>query len=133
MDWEFALHVVYREALHITAGIACAQMLRPVWFECRRAGWLPKLTGLLYAAPPCLLVLALVAVREPFDAQHDPAWKSVIDYAGWAFGFAIDTWLQLRYRQRNTEWTANAARQLGRWAPVLGIPAWPIKKGLVDR
>ena len=118
MDWQFALHVVYREMLHITAGIACAQMLRPVWFELRKAGFLPKLKGLLFAAPPFTLVLMFVAIREPFDAQHDPAWKSVVDYCGWAFGFGLDCWLQIRYRERNMQWTTAAIKQLG------GLARW---------
>ena len=121
MNWGFTLHVIYRELLHITGGIATSQMLRPVWFELRRKGVLPKLTGLIYALPPFALVMLFVGLREPFDAQRDPAWKSVIDYAGWTFGFGLDVWLQVRYRARNAAWTNAAARQLGAWARRLGM------------
>ena len=122
MDWEWINHIIFRETLHITSGAFCLLGLQAVWYELRRAGIVPKLTGLVFAAFPLAVVFGLVAVREPFDAQHDPPYKSVLDLASWTFGWALAVWLQVRYRERNAAWTAAAARQLGAaWRRRLGL------------
>ena len=123
MDWAWAAHVAWRELLHVMAGFAVVPGLQVVWTECRRAGFLPKLTGLAFAAVPVVAVLGLVALREPGDvAAGDPAYKSIIDYAGWSVGMLAYVYWSIRYRFRNRLWTSNAVVQLGpKWAGRLGF------------
>ena len=110
---ELFLHVLERSVYHIVGGMALLPILQAVWFECRRKGWLPKLSGLLFAGVPALVVLMAVAIREPFDAQMTGlAFKSLIDYATWAFGLLLAAWLQIRYRERYYRYARNTIIQL---------------------
>ena len=113
MDWEFARHVVQRELLHVTSGCFCLLSLQAAYTEFRRRGWVPKLPGLLFLLPPLVIVGLLVGVREPYDAQFDPPWKSTLDGFFWAVGLLFAAWLQIRYRARNMQWAEAAVRQMG--------------------
>ena len=114
MDWQFAAFVVWREALHLCAGYASVPLFQAVWYECRRKGWLPKLSGFAFAFVPAVLIVGLgVGIREPYDAQNDPPWKSTLDGIFWAVGISAAVWTQVRYRTRTWDWTGKALRQIG--------------------
>ena len=121
---DLFIHVLWRELLHLMAGFAAVPALQVVWFEMRRAGFLPKLGGMLYAAVPIFVVMGMVAFREPWDASQPTEhwWKSWIDYAGWLAGMLAYFAFAVRYRHRNHEWTNRAVRQLGtEWTHRLGL------------
>ena len=113
MDWQWIAHVAWRELLHVMAGFALVPAIQVCWFECRRAGLLPRLTGIAFAVVPMAAVLGLVALREPFDAQTDPAYKSVLDYGGWAAGMLAYIYFAIRYRSRNYWWASSVTKQVG--------------------
>ena len=117
--WDLVFHVAERSVYHIVGGMALMPILQAVWFECRRKGWVPRLRGATFALVPAVIVLAFVAIREPWDASRleNHWWKSWIDYSTWAFGLVLMVWLQIRYRERNMQWTLAAQKQLGRWIP----------------
>ena len=114
MDWQFAAFVVWREMLHLCAGYASVPLFQGIWFEMRRKGWLPKLSGFAFGLVPAVLVVGIgVGVREPYDAQNDPPWKSTLDGIFWALGILAAVWMQVRYRSRTYAWTVKAVQQLG--------------------
>ena len=111
------LHILERSVYHLVGGMALLPVLQAAWYECRRKGWLPRLRGAVFALVPAIIVLAIVAIREPWDASRPDNlwWKSWIDYLTWAAGLGLMAWLQVRYRERNTEWTFAASEQWRRW------------------
>ena len=118
------VHIAERSVYHVVGGMALMPLLQAVWFECRRRGLLPRLTGVVVALVPVIAVLTFVALREPWDAAANPDmwWKSWVDYSTWTFGCGLAAWMQVRYCVRNAGWARETHLQLGaRWASRLGL------------